>query len=109
MFKGPDDFNNGYFYIRLNCTGLGFQANIVEENVLLSALPAFFSVFFLAARHPADFDCRPTAEAQVLARVSKVPWHPYHSGPALHCRVLSRSVSCYLSKSDKAFFVVVEY
>ena len=30
---------------------------------------------------------RPTAGAQVLARVPKVPWHPYHSGPALHCRV----------------------
>ena len=49
----------------------------------------------------------PTAGAQVLAKVSLILWHPYHSGPALHCRVPSRSESCYLSKSDKAFFVVV--
>ena len=60
-----------------------------------------------AARHPADFDGRPTAGAQVLARVPMVPWHPYRSGPALHCRVLSRSESCSLSKSDRHFFVVV--
>ena len=39
LFKGPDDFNGyGYFHVRLYCTGLGFQANIVEEYVLLSAL-----------------------------------------------------------------------
>ena len=44
MFKGPDDFN-GYlfFYVRLYCTGLGLQANIVEEYVLLSALLHIFA------------------------------------------------------------------
>ena len=30
--RQPDDFNGyGYFFVRLCCTGLGFQANIVEE------------------------------------------------------------------------------
>ena len=39
VFKGPDDFNVfGYFYVRLYWTGFGFQANSVEEYVLLSAL-----------------------------------------------------------------------
>ena len=32
----PDVFNGySYFYVRLYCTCLGFQANIVEEYVLL--------------------------------------------------------------------------
>ena len=31
-----------------------------------------------AARHPADFDGRPTAGAQVLASVSMIPWYPCH-------------------------------
>ena len=36
--QGLDDFNgNGQFYVRLYWTGFGFQANIVEESVLLSA------------------------------------------------------------------------
>ena len=44
MFKGPDDFNGyGYFYLRLYCTGLGFQASIVEELVLLNALQHIFA------------------------------------------------------------------
>ena len=44
MFKGPDDSNGyGYFYVRLYCTGLEFQANIVEECVLLSALLHIFA------------------------------------------------------------------
>ncbi|CAE7900171.1 osm1 [Symbiodinium necroappetens] len=35
----PDDFNGyGYFYVRLYWTGFGFQANIVEEYILLAAL-----------------------------------------------------------------------
>ena len=68
----------------------------------------FPEVFLRAARHPADSDWRPTAGAQVLARVPKVPWHPYHSGPALHFRVPSRSERCSLSKSDRYFFVVVD-
>ena len=51
-----------------------------------SMLPAFFG----AARHPANFDGRPTAGAQVLASVSMIPRYPYHSGPALHSRVPSR-------------------
>ena len=39
VLKVPDDFNvYGYFYVRLYWTGFGFQANIVEECVLLSAL-----------------------------------------------------------------------
>merc|ERR1740138_529585 len=39
VFLGPDDFNGyGYFYVRLYWTGFGFQANIVEEYVLLCAL-----------------------------------------------------------------------
>merc|ERR1719191_1188995 len=39
VFLGPDDFNGyGYFYVRLYWTGFGFNANIVEEYVLLSAL-----------------------------------------------------------------------
>ena len=43
LFKGPDDFNGcGYFHVRLYCTGLGFQANIVEEYVLLCALLHIF-------------------------------------------------------------------
>ena len=45
--------------------------------------------------HTTDSDGRPTAGAQVLTRVTKVPWHPYHSGPALHCRVPSRSERCF--------------
>ena len=53
-----------------------------------------FLVFFCAARHPADSDGRPTAGAQVLARVPMVPSHPYHSGPALpaECRLALRDV-----------------
>merc|ERR1719436_1544899 len=39
VFGGPDDFNGyGYFYVRLYWTGFGFQANIVEEYILLAAL-----------------------------------------------------------------------
>ena len=39
VIKGPGDFNvYGYFYVRLYRTGFGFQANLVEESVLLSAL-----------------------------------------------------------------------
>ena len=44
MFKGPDGFNGYcYFFVRLYWTGLGFQANIVEEFVLLSALLHIFA------------------------------------------------------------------
>jgi hypothetical protein len=39
VFLGPDDFNGyGYFYVRLYWTGFGFNANIVEEYILLAAL-----------------------------------------------------------------------
>merc|ERR1719183_127283 len=39
VFLGPDDFNGyGYFYVRLYWSGFGFEANIVEEYVLLSAM-----------------------------------------------------------------------
>ena len=38
-----DDFKRyGYFYALLYCTALGLQANIVEEQVLLSALQHIF-------------------------------------------------------------------
>merc|ERR1711998_127824 len=43
VFLGPDDFNGyGYFYVRLYPTGFGLPANIVEEYVLLAALPHVF-------------------------------------------------------------------
>jgi hypothetical protein len=43
VFLGPDDFNGyGYFYVRLYWTGFGFNANIVEEYVLLAALLHIF-------------------------------------------------------------------
>merc|ERR1711881_757417 len=43
VFLGPDDFNGyGYFYVRLYGTGFGFDANIVEEYVLLAALLHIF-------------------------------------------------------------------
>ena len=71
--------------------------------------PEDLPFFLRAARHPADSDRRrPTAGAQVLVRGPMVPWHPYHSGPALHSRVPSRSESCSLSMSDRYFFVVVD-
>merc|ERR550537_414975 len=39
VFLGPDDFNGyGYFYVRLYWTGFGFNANTVEEYVLLAAI-----------------------------------------------------------------------
>ena len=39
-----NDLNGyGYFFVRLYCTGLGFQANIVQEYVLLSALQHIFA------------------------------------------------------------------
>ena len=66
--------------------------------------------FFLrAARHPADTDGSPTAGSQVLSKLPNLPWNPYHSGPALHCRVPSRSERCLLSKSDRYFFAVVDF
>ena len=42
----------------------------------------FFRFFLRVVRHLADSVGRPTDGAQVLVRVSMVPWHPYHSGPA---------------------------
>ena len=43
VFKGPDDFNGyDYFSVRLYWTGFGFQANIVEEYVLLTAVLHIF-------------------------------------------------------------------
>lgn len=39
VFAGPDDFNGyGYFYVRLYWTGLGLNANIVEEYCALCFL-----------------------------------------------------------------------
>ena len=43
MFKGPERIRYRYFYVRLYCTGFCFQANIVEEDVLLSALSDIFA------------------------------------------------------------------
>ena len=52
VFKGPDDLNgNGYFYMRLCCTGVGLQTNFDEEYVLLSAL-LHFSCWFEASARP---------------------------------------------------------
>ena len=82
-----------------------FEVGVKNSGVQTTFFSSFLRLFFLsAARHPADFDGRPTAGAQVLAMVSSIPWHPYHFGPALHCRVPSRSESCYFSKSDRLFF-----
>ena len=51
VFKGPDDLNgNGYFYARLCWAGVGLQANIDEEYVLLSALLRFFCWFEASVR-----------------------------------------------------------
>ena len=61
----------------------------------LCGISQYEACFLDVVRHPADSDGRPTAGAQVLAWVSMVPWHPCHSGPALHSRVPSRSESCY--------------
>ena len=42
----PDDYNGyDYFYVRLYCACLGFQANIIEDYVLLSALQHIFAGF----------------------------------------------------------------
>ena len=39
LFKAPDDFNGyGYFNVLMYWTGFGFQANTVEEYVLMCAL-----------------------------------------------------------------------
>merc|ERR1719473_1938777 len=43
VFLGPDDFNGyGYFYVRLYWSGFGFDANIVEEYVLICAVMHVF-------------------------------------------------------------------
>ena len=59
VFKGrPDDFNGyGYFYVRLYCTCLGFQANIVEEYVLLSVLEHIFVGFEEDSRSEVNLTC----------------------------------------------------
>ena len=39
VFLGPDDFcGYGFFYVRLYWTGLGLEANIVEEYIALCAI-----------------------------------------------------------------------
>ena len=82
--------------------GCGMKSlNVQTTFSMRSAIVSFLKTFLLrAARHPVDSDGRPTAGAQVLARVSLIPWYPYFSGPALHWSVPSRSESC--------FFAVVE-
>ena len=66
-------------------------------SLMCRRFSARFFLFLRAARHPADSDARPTAGARVLAMVLMVPWHLYHSGPAPHCTVSSRSERCLLS------------
>ena len=74
---------------------LWYSHGIGNENGAFFFFFFCFFVFFLRdARHAADSDGRRNAGAQVLERVPMVPWHPYHSGPALHCRVPCRSERC---------------
>ena len=77
----------------------------LSKNVILSTPMRVFFVFFLAARHPADFDGRPTAGAKALASVSLIPWHPCHSRPALHRRVPFLRCEHSISVSARHFLV----
>ena len=45
---------------------------------MLMKVSDFFVQRVFAARHPADFDGRPTTGAQVLVSVSMIPRYPYH-------------------------------
>ena len=85
---------NGAYDFDFDVKSFSVQTTFNMRSAIVSFLRTFLVFFSRAARHPADFDGRPTAGAQVLAKVSMIPWYPYHSGPALHCRVPSRSVSC---------------
>ena len=54
--QGPDDFNRySYFFVRLYCTGPGFQANIVEECGLLTAFQHIFAGFEEDSRSEVGF------------------------------------------------------
>ena len=77
------------------------------KNGILSTPMKDFFVFFLAARHPADFDGCPTAGAKALASVSLIPWHPCHSRPALHRRVPLLRCEHSISVSARHFLVVL--
>ena len=62
----------------------------------------------LAARHPADFDGYPTAGAKALASVLLIPWHPCHSGPALHRSVPFLRCEHSISVNARHFLVVLQ-
>ena len=72
-----------------------------------SAFVSFSRTFLFFFACCEDTDGRQTAGTPVLATVSLIPWYPYHSGPALHCRVPSRS-ELSIPESDEHFLVVVE-
>ena len=94
-FKMQDDYGDHY-EIRDS-----YGVKDFDVQMTFSMRSAFFfpEDFLRAARHPADSDGRPTAGAQVLARVPEVPWHPCLSGSALHCRVpFSPFVLVFLQK-----------
>ena len=86
-------FSNGAHDFDVGVENFSVQTTFNMRSEIVSFLRTFL-VFLCAARHPADFDGRPTAGAQVLARVASLPWQPCHFGPALHCRVPSRSERC---------------
>ena len=79
----------------------------LSKNGILSTPMKVFFIFFLAARHPADFDGCPTAGAKALASVSLIPWHPCHSRPALHRRVPFLRCEHSISVSARHFLVVL--
>ena len=83
-------------------TGTQQKRDIVDANEGF-----FFKFFFLAARHPADFDDCPTAGAKALASISLIPWHPCHSRPALHRRVPFLRCEHSISVSARHFLVVL--
>ena len=78
----------------------GYAAPASETSHVPAELARNCCFFFCVLRGtPRTLTGRPTAGAHVLARVPKVPWHPYHSGAALHCRVpCSPFVLAFLQK-----------
>ena len=95
-------FGNGVYDFGFGVKNCSVQTTFSVRSAIVS-FQRTSKVFFVY------FDERPTAGAQVLARVLSIPWYPYHFGPALHCRVPSRSERYVFSKSDRHFFVVVEH
>ena len=94
LLNGAYDFDSGV-------KDFSVQTTFSMRSAIVFFPEDFFpeDFFLRAARHPADCDGRPTAGAQVPARVPMVPWHPYHFGSALHCRVpCSTFVLVFLQK-----------